>query len=134
MSLTSSYILLLANQPSYEFRFLVSLLGNSEYAVAIADSEEQAVTVTQAHSPFLIILAGDLHRWSDQLLGQLRTCANTCRQITLVALTDFHAPSWLPQEDNPGFDGFLVSPISNEVLSSLVEAAHTRQYCPMKGG
>ncbi len=133
MSLTSSYILLLANQP-YEFRPLVSLLGDSDYAVTIADSEEQAVIATLTHCPFLIILAGDLHRWSGHLLGQLRTCANAYRQITLVALTDFHAPSWLPQEDNPGFDGFLVSPISNEVLSSLVEAAHTRQYCCAKAG
>lgn len=96
--------------------------------VKITNSEEQAVAQTVQEPPFLIILAGDYHHWSRSLLGQLRSPDNAHR-ITLVALTDFHAPSWMYQEENPGFDGFLVNPISSEVLLSLVQSAHTRQIC-----
>ncbi len=80
------------------------------------------------HPPFLVILTGDHQKWSHALLSKLRTHANA-GQITLVALTDFHAPSWMRQEENPGFDGFLVNPISSEVLLSLVQSAYTRQLC-----
>jgi len=109
----------------------MSVLGHADYSVAIARSEEHAVAQTTRHPPFLIILAGDHHTWSRHLLSRLRTCADACL-ITLVALTDFHAPSWVPQEDNPGFDGFLVNPISTDVLYSLVQAAYMRQTCYSK--
>lgn len=125
MHLTTSYILLLAKQPQ-RLRMLLSLLGRSSYAVEIVNSEEQAVAQTVQNPPFLIILAGEYHHWSGNLLPELRAHANTHR-ITLIALTDFHAPSWMHQEENPGFDGFLVNPISNEILSSLVQSAITRQ-------
>jgi DNA-binding NarL/FixJ family response regulator len=127
MSLVSSYILLLAKHP-HEACGLASLLGCSNYSVAIASSEEQAVAHTAQHPPFLIILAGDHQNWSCTLLRELRSYANAHR-ITLLALTDFHAPKWMHQEENPGFDGFLVSPISTDILSSLVQSAHTRQIC-----
>lgn len=131
MQLTSSYILLLARQP-HRLRMLAALLGRLNYAVAIAHSEEQAAIQTLQQPPFLIILAGDHHHWSGEFLQNLRHHANS-HHITLVALTDFHAPSWLHQEENPGFDGFLVSPISSDVLSSLVQSAHTRQMCSPVG-
>ncbi|MBD2019868.1 response regulator [Leptolyngbya sp. FACHB-36] len=127
MSLTTGYILLLAKQP-YQVRILASILGRSDYSVAIANSEEQAVAQTVQHPPFLIILAGEHHNWSQAMLRELRTHANL-HHITLVALTDFHAPSWIHQEENPGFDGFLVNPISSEILSSLVQSAYARQTC-----
>jgi len=127
MHLASGYILLLAKQP-HEVRLLASLLGHSRYAVTIADTEEQAIAQAAQQPPFLIILAGDHQNWSYSLMRELRHCANA-KYITLIALTDFHAPRWVPQEENPGFDGFLVNPISHEVLSSLVQSAHTRQVC-----
>ncbi|UBF24789.1 hypothetical protein K9N68_24470 [Kovacikia minuta CCNUW1] len=127
MQLASGYILLLAKQP-HRMRLLASLLGHSSYSVAIASTEEQAIAQTTHHPPFLIILAGNHGNWSRPLLHELRAHANA-HNITLVALTDFHAPSWIYQEENPGFDGFLVTPISSEILSSLVESAHTRQVC-----
>jgi AmiR/NasT family two-component response regulator len=127
MLFTSSYILLLARQ-SNQIHPLATLLGRSAYSVAIANSEEQAVARTEQHPPFLIILAGDHLHWSHTLLQRLRAYANAHR-ITLLALTDFHAPSWIYQEENPGFDGFLVNPISNDILSSLVQSAYTRQAC-----
>lgn len=123
----SGYILLLAEHPR-QVRVLMSLLGCSSHSVAIACSEEQAVTQVNEEPPFLIILAGDHQNWSHTLLHELRN-RSSAHPVTLVALTDFHAPSWIHQEENPGFDGFLVSPISSEVLSSLVQSAYTRQTC-----
>lgn len=127
MESESGYILLLAEHPR-QVRVLMSLLGCSSHSVAIACSAEQAVTQVHEKPPFLIILAGDHQNWSHTLLQELRTRANA-HPVTLVALTDFHAPSWIHQEENPGFDGFLVNPISSEVLSSLVQSAYTRQTC-----
>jgi AmiR/NasT family two-component response regulator len=127
MESASAYILLLAEHPR-QVRVLMSLLGCSSYSVAIACSEEQAVVQVTEKTPFLIILAGDHQNWSHTLLQELRMGAST-QPVTLVALTDFHAPSWIHQEENPGFDGFLVNPISSEVLSSLVQSAYTRQTC-----
>lgn len=127
MESTSGYILLLARHPR-QVRVLMSLLGCSSFSVEIACSEAQAILQASEHPPFLVILAGDHRDWSQDLLDKLREYTNT-QQTTLVALTDFHAPSWIRQEENPGFDGFLVSPISSEVLSSLVQAAYMRQMC-----
>lgn len=127
MPLSFSHILLIAQQPqSVGVDVLTSSLRQSLYSVAIANTEEQAVAQTRSNPPFLIILAGDYQNWSDSLLQELRSYA-TEHRTTLVAVTDTHAPSWLHQEENPGFDGFLVSPISSEVLCSLVHTAHTRQ-------
>lgn len=123
----SPYIVLLAKQP-YQLRALALLLGHSSYSVAVASSEEQAIAKTRQHLPFLIILAGDHRYWSSSLLYELRRRVES-HPITLVALTDFHAPSWIHQEENPGFDGFLVNPISSDVLVSLVQSAQTRQLC-----
>jgi DNA-binding NarL/FixJ family response regulator len=125
MHLGSSYILLLAKQPQ-TLSVLTDLLKQNSCPVAITLSEEQAINHTLKSPPFLIIVVGDRKNWSRSLLGELRSQANA-HQITLVALTDFHAPSWIYQEDNPGFDGFLVNPISSDILSSLVQSARTRQ-------
>ncbi len=127
MQFASSYILLLAKKPQ-RVSVLASLLGRSSYSVVVASTEEQAIAYTTHKPPFLIILAGNHQHWSHTLLDRLRTHANI-HHITLIALTDFHAPSWIHQEENPGFDGFLVTPISNEILSSLVQSAHTRHTC-----
>jgi AmiR/NasT family two-component response regulator len=127
MRSTLGYILLLSKQP-YRAHGLVALLERANYSIAIANTEDQALTQALRHSPFLIILVGDHHHWSETLMKALRHCANT-DHTTLVALTDVHAPSWIPPEENPGFDGFLVNPISHEVLSLLVQSAHTRQIC-----
>jgi DNA-binding NarL/FixJ family response regulator len=129
MQSPSSDILLLAKQPR-AVHVLESLLRYSSYSIASAHSEEQALAQMNQQTPFLIILAGDHQNWSQALLQELRTFANTHR-TTFVALTDFHAPRWMHQDENPGFDGFLVSPLSGEVLSSLVQSAQTRQaFCP----
>jgi DNA-binding NarL/FixJ family response regulator len=125
MPFTQSDILLLAKQP-HVVRVLSSLLKHSHYTVASTSQEEQALAQIDRKPPFLIILAGDTQHWSQPLLRKLRHAANVHR-ITLVALTDFHTPRWMHQNEAPGFDGFLVYPLGGEVLSSLVESAHARQ-------
>lgn len=131
MHFSSGYILLLAKQPQ-KVNVLATLLGRSSYSVAIANTEAQAIAQLVQHPPFLIILAGNHDHWAQSLLHELRTHAKN-HQITLVALTDFHAPSWIHQGENPGFDGFLVNPISSDILSSLVQSAQTRQMCCPSG-
>jgi AmiR/NasT family two-component response regulator len=128
MESASQYILLLAQCP-HRLPPLAALLGCSNYSISLACSEEQALVRASEHRPFLIILAGDHQHWSRHLVRRLKIYTRNY-PITLVALTDFHAPSWVHQEENPGFDGFLVSPISSEVLFSLVQSAYTRQiFC-----
>jgi CheY-like chemotaxis protein len=126
MQLPLNSILLLAKSPD-QAQVLSGSLRHSSYSVAIASSEVQAMEQI-SQQPFLVILAGDHRHWSETLLRTLRYHADV-HAMTLVALTDFHAPSWIYQEENPGFDGFLVNPISQEILLSLVESAHTRQMC-----
>ncbi|MBD2059824.1 response regulator transcription factor [Oculatella sp. FACHB-28] len=97
--------------------------------MVFASSIDQVVAKVSQMSPYLVILAGDGQNWSQALVKDLRDAANTC-ETTIVALTDCNAPSWVHQEENPGFDGFLVKPISSDVLTSLVQSAWARQtYC-----
>jgi CheY-like chemotaxis protein len=122
-----NYILILAQQ-SDDLTLLESLLEQLSYSVAIATSEDQAVAHARKDPPCLVILTGSSQAWSSRLVHGIRNCVND-RGTTIVALTDCNAPSWLPQEENPGFDGFLVKPISSDVLSSLVQSACAKQLC-----
>jgi CheY-like chemotaxis protein len=125
MIFESSYVLLLADQTE-EWFGLESLLEKLRFTVEIANSPEQAIAKIEQTAPCLVIVQGD--RWSHNFMCQLRTLANT-DSMMVVFLTDFHAPSWLYQDQNPGFDGFLVKPISSDILSSLVQSASARQQC-----
>ena len=129
MQLPSDSILLLTKQPS-KIHILIALLRNSKFSVLIATSETHAAQQVIQFQPFLIILAGAHQAWSRDSLNELRNQANS-HHTTLVALSDFHAPNWVHQDENPCFDGFLVNPISHEILLSLVQSAHTRQICSL---
>lgn len=84
-----------------------------------------AVTTTR---PCLLIIQGNAHCWSRLRLSRLRAIADA-DNITILSLSDSHTQSWLSQEENPGFDGFLVNPVSSEVLHSVLCAASARQFC-----
>jgi DNA-binding NarL/FixJ family response regulator len=94
--------------------------------VITVNTQDQAVVHASQAQPYLVILMGNRLNRAQSFIDQLRKTVNN-RCITIVALTDVHAPSWLHQEENPGFDGFLVKPISGDVLSSLVQSAWARQ-------
>ncbi len=127
MSSRSSYVLLLAQQPE-DLHGLESSLESLRYSVEVAMSPDQAVDRVRQEPPCLVILGSTGQPWSQMLVQKLRSMT-TVGMITIVALTDSHVVSWLGQEDNPGFDGFLVRPISRDVLSSLVYSADARRSC-----
>lgn len=125
MEVFNNYVLVLS-QASDDLHLLQSLFRHLRYSMMVADSEDEAVQQIHQAIPSLVILVGDRHAWSQSLLNRLRSIAKSCN-LTIVALTDCHTPSWLPQEENPGFDGFLVKPISGEILMSLVQSAWVRK-------
>jgi CheY-like chemotaxis protein len=120
-----NYVLVLGRQ-SDDLLGLESLLKRLRCSVAIASSEAQAMDQVSQDPPYLVILAGNHQNWSQALVHRLRNLGKAS-SITIVALTDSHTPSWLTQEENPGFDGFLVKPISGDILSSLIHSARARQ-------
>lgn len=127
MKLSKNYILLLERH-SDDLTGLKSWLERMRYPVVVTHSTEQMMAIASQASPYLVILAGFDQEWSEGMVNQLRSFAATgC--ITIIALTDTHSPSWLRQEENPGFDGFLVKPVQSDILASLVYSARARQNC-----
>lgn len=101
---------------------LQSLSTQVEGPVFVAQSTEQAVARIEQGIPYLVILSGTDQNWSPAFIHRLRETVKPV-ETTIVALTQSHEPSWSPQEDHPGIDGFLVEPLSQEVLHLLVESA-----------
>ncbi|MFE4104795.1 hypothetical protein [Almyronema epifaneia] len=93
----------------------------------MADTVDQAIAQVDQSVPYLIILGGNRQTWSQPLIDELRRKAKSQADVTIVALTDSSDPSWLHREDNPGLDGFLVKPLSGDVLASLVQSAWAKQ-------
>jgi CheY-like chemotaxis protein len=127
MSSRASYVLLLGRKTA-DLTRLELLLGKLKCAVQIATSLEAALAQLTQAPPCLLILQEAEADWPVQSVQQLRAAADA-EHITMVALTDRAAPSWRHQDDNPGFDGFLVSPLSRTVLRSVVQSASVRQLC-----
>lgn len=101
-----------------------SMPGTS-WPVFIAQSAEQAVARMQQEAPYLVILSGNQQNWSQPAVKRLRDNAKPSKAI-IVALTESNEPSWSSHEDYPELDGFLVKPISNDVLTMLVESAQAK--------
>jgi DNA-binding response OmpR family regulator len=127
MKTSNDYILLLG-QRCDESQTLQGILKQMSCPFSIAYSPEQAVVQIEQKTPYLVILSGNHTYWSSPLIQRLRNTAKAA-QVMIVALTESHEPSWFLQEDNPGVDGFLVKPLSTEVLSSVVESALAQQVC-----
>ncbi|WP_416673950.1 response regulator [Egbenema bharatensis] len=128
MKQTQRYVLVLG-QDARTLQMLGSLLDQLKYPMVVADSLEQAMVRASQTPPLMIILSGH-QNWTQPLIKRLRNVANSSNKITIVALTEFHSPSWLHQDENPGVDGFLVKPIQSDVLFSLLQSAWARQtYC-----
>ncbi|HTL88520.1 MAG TPA: hypothetical protein VL134_03905 [Leptolyngbya sp.] len=125
MVFSSTYILLLAPQVE-ELQGLESLLQQLALDVEIVDTADQALVRVSQRPPCLVILQEHLR--SEAIIQQLRTIASADR-MTLVIVTEPDSPSWLYQEQHPDVDGFLVKPLSSDVLFSLIHSASVRQYC-----
>jgi DNA-binding NarL/FixJ family response regulator len=125
MASSQTYVLILDEQ----YRWLPQTdlpLNSAQLPIYVAASPEQAVAQAQAAAPCLVILVGDDHSW-------VRTQVHTLRQVTqatqatILALTESTHPNWEPHESTPDVDGFLVKPLTNDVLTSLIQSALVKQ-------
>ena len=121
MDSSRGYVLLLDQH--YSADLIVQSLSNQvEGNVFVAHSTDQAVARIEQGIPYLVILSGTYQNWSPTFVNQLRETVKPLG-TTIVALTQSHEPSWSPQEEHPEIDGFLVEPLSRDVLHLLVESA-----------
>ncbi len=127
MKLPKRYILLMG-QDCEVLRGLEVGLRRLQCAVAIATSLDQAVAHMNQSPPDFVILTGNHQSWSSTSVEQLRYGSHPC-PILIFALSNCPPSSWLSQSENPTFDGFLVNPVSEGVLHSLLQSAHARQSC-----
>jgi CheY-like chemotaxis protein len=130
MEPTSGYVLVLA-QAVDEPSILESLLGHCNCSVVVAYSPDQAMHYLRARLPDLVILMEPQSHYTAPFVKRLRVVADQqhASNTMIIALTDVNAPSWLPHDENPGFDGFLVKPLSCDILRSLVQSAWIRRVC-----
>ena len=105
---------------------LQTLLRQLHYPSVVACTAHQALRYAQYLSPSLMILANQTPQWTESYLQRLRTITGH-QHATLLLLGDQHDPHWLPMEDNPGLDGFLVKPLSYDVLASVMESTLAKQ-------
>ncbi len=123
--LSHSYVLVVNQQPE-DSQVLEQILSHLNCQVKIATSREQALRLVGQTTPYLVILTEDQPQGTQGLVLDLRARGHTTETMTVVALTDICALSWMHQEETPGLDGLLVRPVSPDILSSLVHSACAR--------
>ena len=121
MNSSSDYVLLLDHHCGANL-MVQSLSNQVEGSIFVAYSADQAVARIEQSIPYLVILSGTHKNWPPALVDRLRETVKPLG-TTIVALTKSHEPSWPVQEEHPGVDGFLVEPISQDVLHLLVKSA-----------
>lgn len=92
----------------------------------VANSAEHAVAQTRQSTPCLVILVGEDHTWFKKQVCALRHSANASPMM-IVALTESSSPRWQSEKDVLDLDGFLVKPLTDDVLVSLVQSAIVKQ-------
>lgn len=127
MNASQEYILLL-DQQCDDLQIVQSVLQKLCCSVFVANSIEQAVARIGQAAPYLVILSGDHQNSAQSLVHRLRQTIQKSG-VTIVALTESHNPSWIHEEDYSGIDGFLVKPLSGDVLTTLVQSAWAKQSC-----
>ncbi|MEO1520160.1 MAG: hypothetical protein AAFU78_05220 [Cyanobacteria bacterium J06633_2] len=130
MSVKTDYVLVLDQHPDH-VQAVELLLRALHYPAIVAKSPDQVVHQVNDGFPYLVILVGNHQDWPTALLNELRNVADTFGG-TILSLADNDISSWIHPEENPGFDGFLVQPLTSEVLVSLVQAAWVKQICSLK--
>lgn len=121
MNSSSGYILLLGPHHNADL-VLQSLSVPTRSNIFVAHSADQAVARIEQGIPYLVILSGAHKNWAPALVDRLRQTVKPL-VTTIVALTQSHEPSWSPHEEHPGIDGFLVEPLTQDVLHLVVESA-----------
>ena len=125
-SSASDYILVLEQQPSQDSRLLSMLLDVWRSPLVVASSTNQVLDRIRYLPPSLVILIGNHESWPNHFSLQLRQEANSFG-CTILALTDAASPSWPGQDHGSIFDGFLVKPLSSDVLASVLQTAQARR-------
>ncbi|MEL6159099.1 MAG: hypothetical protein AAFQ40_13280 [Cyanobacteria bacterium J06623_5] len=100
--------------------------------VVTMTSPVQAVEKAQVNPPYLVILSDDDGQtWTPNIARQIRQSVGS-RSVVIVALTTSSECSW-PLSDNSethaGIDGFLVEPMSSDILCALHESAIAKKHC-----
>jgi len=94
----------------------------------LVSSLEAAVQQVNRAVPCLLILASGQSVWHTSIVQRFRSLTNDCG-MTIVVVSESHAPRWSRQENSLGVDGYLVKPITGEIFNSLVQSAWARQVC-----
>ena len=125
MKFPQDYVLVLDEQQRWLQQTDLPLVSE-EFAFIFAASAEHAVEQTRQSAPCLVILVGEDHAWFKNQVHALRHSSRTT-SMTIVALTESTSPKWQPEKDTLDLDGFLVKPLTDDVLTSLVQSAMIKQ-------
>lgn len=121
MQLPQDYVLVLDEQKRYPQRSALSRLSQ-DYTFVLASSAEHAIEQARQIKPCLVILVGENHSWFENQVRVLRQADQT-PEMTIVALTESGSPRWQNSEKMLDLDGFLVQPLTDDILVSLVQSA-----------
>ncbi|MEO1095135.1 MAG: hypothetical protein AAFX01_09565 [Cyanobacteria bacterium J06638_28] len=125
MKSSQDYVLVLDEQQQWLAKADLPLLSEPcEFVVA--NSAEHAVQQARQSAPCLVILVGEDHTWFRKQVYALRHSANASPMM-IVALTESSSPRWQLEKDVLDLDGFLVKPLTDDVLISLVQSAIVKQ-------
>jgi DNA-binding NarL/FixJ family response regulator len=125
MKFLQDYVLVLDEQENHLSRTELSNL--SDYcAFVVANSAEHAVEQAQHTHPCLVILVGENQSWFERQVRVLRQVKQTA-PITIVALTASGSPRWQRDACALDLDGFLVQPLTDDILVTLVQSAAIKQ-------
>jgi hypothetical protein len=71
-------------------------------------------------------LVGENYLWLKEQVQALR-CSSETSPITIVALSESTSHSWRSPQEMPELDGFLVKPVTDDILVSLMQSASIKQ-------
>lgn len=125
MKFPQDYVLVLDEQKRFPARPELPSLRN-KYAFVVATSAEDAIAEAQAKNPCLVILVGENQSWFESQVRVLRQASRT-PPMTIVALTESESPRWQSSDRSLDPDGFLVQPLTDDILVSLVQSAVIKQ-------
>ena len=125
MKLSQDYVLVLDEQERHPPR--PALFNLCEHcAFVMVTSVEHAVEQAQQKNPCLVILVGEDQSCLERQVRVLRQ-ANQTPSMTIVALTESASPRWHRTNPQLDLDGFLVQPLTDDILVSLVQSAVIKQ-------
>ncbi len=125
MKFAQDYVLVLDERQRWLEKSDLPLI--SERCVfVVASSAEHAVEQARQAAPCLVILVGEDRTWFKDQVHALRH-STTTSAMTIVALTESSSPNWQLEKDTLDLDGFLVKPLTDDVLTSLVQSAIIKQ-------